>query len=111
MPTVNQRLFAPVQLGTGLATLFTAAGKVLIDSLTLCNTTGGTITGVELHIVPSGGGASTTTMVISNRSLLAAETYRCPELVGHTLENGEFVQARAGTGASISARGSGRVTS
>jgi hypothetical protein len=109
MAIVTQRLFAPVQLGTSLSTLFTATGKTIIDKFTLVETTAATISGIDVHIVPSGGSASATNRIISQKSLNANETYLCPELIGHTLEVGEFIQAKAGTATAVSVRGSGRV--
>jgi hypothetical protein len=105
----TQRLFTPVQLGTSLSTLFTAAGKTILDKFTLTETTGATISGIDIHIIPSGGTASATNRVLSQKAVNANETYLCPELVGHTLEAGEFLQAKAGTATAVSVRGSGRV--
>lgn len=109
MAIIIQRLFAPVQLGLTFGTLFTAAGKTTIDKFTLTNTTGSTVSGIDVHIVPSGGTADATNKIISAKALAANETYVCPELVGHVLENGEFVRALAGTATAVTARAGGRV--
>lgn len=109
MAIIVQRLFVPVQLGTALSTLFTSAGKTILDKFTVTNVTGSTVSGIDVHIVPTGGSAGNDNKILSAKALAANECYVCPELIGHILENGEFIRAVAGTATAVTVRGSGRV--
>jgi hypothetical protein len=46
--------------------------------------------------------------VVSARSLAAGECYTFPEVVGHVLNNGDFLVTASGTAGAITVRGSGR---
>jgi hypothetical protein len=81
-------------------------GKTIIDKFDVCNTTTAAIP-FTVRIVPAGGVADATNTLLSAKSIAAGETYRCPEIVGHALENGDFVSTLAGT-AGLTLRTSGR---
>lgn len=103
-----KRLFAPAQLTNSLATYYTSTGvKTIIDKLTLTNNDSSART-VDVHIVPNGGSASATNKFINAVSINAASSYACPEIVGHVMESGEFLQMVASANTAISARASGR---
>ena len=107
--TVNSALNKGTVLTTSLATMFTAtAAKLIVDKLTVTNTTGTAAT-YTLHKVPSGGSAGASNQLIPARSVNGGSVDQCPELVGHTLEAGDFVQALASAGATLTLMASGRV--
>jgi hypothetical protein len=81
-------------------------GKTIIDKFDVCNTTTNAIP-FTARIVPSGGTASSTNALLPAKSVAPGETYRCPEIVGHTLERGDFISTLAGA-AGLTVRASGR---
>lgn len=80
--------------------------KTIIDKFTATNTTGGNVT-FAVNLVNSGGGAAAGNLMFS-RTILAGQCYTCPELIGHTLEAGDFISTLAGAATSITIRASGR---
>lgn len=88
-------------------TQYTSIGlKTIIDKFTATNTTAGNVT-FAVNLVNSGGAAGSANLMFS-RTLLPGQCYACPELVGHTLEVGDFISSLAGAAASITIRASGR---
>lgn len=88
-------------------TQYTSNGlKTIIDKFTATNTTAGNVT-FAVNLVNSGGAAGAANLMFS-RTLTPGQCYTCPELVGHTLEAGDFISTVAGAAASITIRGSGR---
>jgi hypothetical protein len=88
-------------------TQYTSTGvKTIIDKFTATNTTGGNVT-FAVNLVNSGGAAAAANLMFS-RTLLPGQCYTCPELVGHTLEAGDFISTLAGAATSITIRASGR---
>jgi hypothetical protein len=83
--------------------------KTVIDKFTVANDSGGSVT-FAANLVPSGGSAGASNLKLS-RTILDGETYRCPELVGHTLESGDFISTIAGSASSLVIRASGRIVS
>lgn len=84
-----------------------AAARVIIDKFTASNRTGTAAT-FQASIVASGGTASADEEVLPTRTIAPGEVYHCPELVGHTLEPGDFITLVAGTASAIVIRASGR---
>lgn len=80
--------------------------KTIIDKFTATNTTGGNVT-FAVNLVTSAGAAGAANLMFS-RTLLPGQCYTCPELVGHTLDAGDFISTLAGAAASITIRASGR---
>lgn len=77
----------------------------IIDKFTAFNPTAGIVT-LVVSLVASGGaggGASRTVSV----GVPAGRTYTFPELVGHSMESGDFISTIAGA-ASLNIRASGR---
>lgn len=77
-----------------------------LKKLTFCNTSGATVT-LKVYLVPSGIGAPVDQYLIRSKSLAPSETYECFEAENHFLAPGDSIWATAGTGAVVSARGSG----
>lgn len=80
--------------------------RTIIDKFTGNNHTAGPVN-LSVYIVPVGGAAGVTNLVKA-KLLSAGECYTFPEVVGHTLNPGDFVATIAGAAASIGIRSSGR---
>lgn len=81
--------------------------KTIIDKFTVTNTSGSNVQ-FSCNLVPSGGTADNTNLVLKTRSIAPGDTYLCPELVGQTLEAGGFISTLAGAGTSLTISASGR---
>ncbi len=107
MTTSLKRLVPGSQLTTAAVAYYTADGvKARIDSIALINTTAGAVT-ATVHLVPSGGTATTSNCVLSARSIGAGETYIVPGAMGQTIEAGGTLQALASANTSITLVASG----
>lgn len=92
----------PAQIAASATTYYTATNlRARIDKATVCNTTAGAVT-FTVYKITLAGSASATNTVISAKSVAAGETYTCPELVGHWLNAGDFIQALASAATSLS---------
>jgi len=81
--------------------------KTIIDSFKVCNTTGGAVT-FSVNLVASGDAVGADNKFIDAKSIASGETYDCPELIGETLEAGDFISTLAGAATSLTIRSSGR---
>jgi hypothetical protein len=107
MTTTTVVLVASKQAENAQTTQYTSTGiKTIIDKFTVTNTTGGNVT-FAVNLVNSGGAAGAANLMFS-RTILAGQCYTCPELVGHTLEAGDFISTLAGAATSLTIRASGR---
>ena len=103
-------LYLGGQLGTSAATLFTAQAnaKTVITQVTFNNTDTVAHT-ISVYLVRSGGSASAANQVIgtptAGHSLAAGENYSALELVRQILAPGDFIQAKADTGAVVTCPG------
>jgi hypothetical protein len=97
-------------LTTSAVALVTAAvnTRVRITQCNAVNYSAGAAT-VILHRVASGGSASDSTRLISDKSLAADASYQCPEAIGVVLEAGETLQGLSDTGAAVAVAISGQV--
>jgi len=101
-------LFGPVQVGATDGTLYTSAGNTF-TTVTRCvftNTDTATQT-ITVNVVRSGGSVATSNQVIAAMALASGQAYVSPELAGLILAAGDFISAKASTGAKINAVGSG----
>lgn len=90
-----------------ITTYYTATNlQARIDKCTVLNTSGSAAT-FDLYLVPVGGTAGVTNQVIKTHSVNVNETYTCPEIVGHWLNSGGFVQAQASAATALTLRISG----
>jgi hypothetical protein len=87
--TVKSRgIYETAPLLAAQTTLYTSNGiRTLIDKITVYATNVCTVT---ISLVPSGGVASSTT-IMESKTFLVGEAYIWPGIVGHTLEPGDFV--------------------
>lgn len=101
------KVITAAQLTTSAATYYTTPTNVTttISALSLCNTTAGAVT-ATVHLVPSGGSASATNMILSARTLAAGESFSVPYAIGQSMAQGGTIQALASANTSISLSGS-----
>lgn len=94
MTTIAKRLVAGSQLTAAAATYYTApaATKAVVKNANVCNSTAGAVN-LSVHLVPQGGVADATNILISARPVAAGAVDRCPELVNQVLEAGGTIQA------------------
>lgn len=79
--------------------------KTAIDKFTATNITGANAT-LTVHVVPSGGGPVTSNAIV--KVIAPGATWTFPEIVGHSLEAGDFLSTLASTANAIWIRASGR---
>lgn len=106
--TVTVKVLIPSkQAENAQTTQYTATDcKALIDKFTVTNTTGGNVT-FAANLVTVGDTAGADNLILS-KTIPANSTYTCPELVGHTLDDGDFISTIAGAATSLTIRVSGR---
>ena len=111
MQRLPKRLVDGSQLTASAATYYTAPANTFatISACTLTNTTAGAIT-ATLHLVPSGGSATTSNCILSARTIAAGESYNVGSAIGQTLLAGGTLQGLAGSATSITLVASGYET-
>ena len=94
------------QLTAAAATYYTAPAntKSIIKKLTFTNSTG-TARTVTVYLVPYGGTAGVTNILISARAVAPGETYDCSEAMGQELATGGFLQALSDAAAAVTVNG------
>lgn len=107
MSITPAQLIAPQQLTNAAVTYYTSSSLTTrIDKFSVTNTTGGAVT-ITIYIVPSGGSASASNTITYQRSVNAGQTWNCPDVVGQVMKSGDFIQALASAGASLTVMASG----
>lgn len=107
MSTLIEALIPSKQAEGAQTTQYTSLGvRTIIDKFTVTNTTVGAVT-FAANLVTTGGAAGAANLIV-RRSISPGQTYTCPELVGHILEEGNFISTLAGAAASLTIRASGR---
>jgi hypothetical protein len=86
-----------------------ALTKRMIDKCTVFNSDTAART-VTINLVVAAGTAGTTNIVMV-KTLLAGESYQCPEVVGHYLDPNDFLSAKASTASVVNLRVSARQVS
>lgn len=108
MTTISKVLIPAKQVENAQTTQYTATNcKAIIDKFTVTNTTAGAVT-FSLNLVTSAGAAATSNLIISAKSIAAGECYRCPEVVGASIDSGGFISTIASAATSLTMRSSGR---
>ena len=104
--SVTPRTITSAQLTTSAAAYYTvpANTKSIIKKLTFTNSTAGALT-FTVYLVPSGGTAGVTNILISAQAIAAGECVECFQALGQTLQTGGTIQALASAGASITVAG------
>jgi len=105
MSTITQCLVQTKFAESAETTQYTASGRrTIIDKFSAYSSAGGTITA---KLIPSGGAAGASNVLVA-KTLAAGETYTFPEIVGHTLNPGDFISTLAGAPSTVVIRISGR---
>jgi hypothetical protein len=76
------------------------SARAIIDKFTATNS-GSAVVVFSVNIVPNGGVASASNRILSLRSIMPGETYNCPELVGHVLDNGAAISTLCDTASAL----------
>lgn len=108
MAVTSKKLFNPALLTASAVTYYTAPANTstLIKKLTFTNTDSVART-VTVHLVPSGGAATATNMLVDARPIATLDTFECFEAEGAMLNTGDFIQALASTTSVVNIQGSG----
>lgn len=108
MQRLPKRLVSGSQLTTSAATYYTVPANTIttISACTLTNTTAGAVT-ATVHLVPSGGSATASNMILSARVIAAGESYNVGSAIGQSMAAGGLLQALAGSATSITLVASG----
>lgn len=106
---VTPKVLIPAkQAENAQTTQYTAtAVRAIIDKFTVTNTSAGNVS-ISVNLVTLAGAAGAGNLIIDARTLVPDETYTCPELVGHVLEDGGFISTLASAATSLTIRASGR---
>lgn len=110
MTTTPKVLIAAQDVPNSATVLYTspASGKgTWIDKATTTNYSGSTAT-LSINLVPSGGSAGNSNLLIKARSLAASATDQLPELAGKFLNPGDFISVQAGTATAVNIAVNGR---
>lgn len=104
--SVTAKTITAAQLTATAATYYTAPANTrsIVKKLTFTNTDTGART-VTVYLVPNGGTAGVTNILVSARSVGPGETYDCYEAVNHALQAGGFIQALADVAAKVTIQG------
>jgi hypothetical protein len=81
--------------------------KTQIDKFTVTNNSASAAT-IAINLVVSGGTADAEDRILVTKSIVPGQTYHCPEIVGHYLDDGGFISTLAGTASALTIRASGR---
>ena len=109
MAATNKVLIDGVQLTTVAVALYTSppnGSGTRVVAFSLAND-GGTTEIYTLHIVPSGGSADSTNILVPSRILTNGETDSPVEIINQLVPAGGTIQALASTTLKIAARSSG----
>lgn len=106
--TVTTKVLVPAKEAENAQTSQYVASncKAVIDKMTVTNTTGGAVT-FACNLVTLAGSPGAGNLILS-KTIPANSTYTCPELVGHSLDQGGFISTIAGAANSLTIRVSGR---
>jgi hypothetical protein len=99
----GKRLVSGSVLTNGTVTYYTASlVRARVDKCTVTNPTAGNDS-VTIFLVPSGGSAGVSNVVVDAKVVAAHETYPCGnEVVGHWIEPGGTIQASSAAGSVLS---------
>ena len=107
MAIIPKRLVDGSQIAASATTYYTATNvKTRIDALSLTNTAA-TAINVTIYLVPSGGSASDSNIVLDARSVPAGGTYIPPGVIGQWIEAGGTLRAFASSATSVTLVASG----
>lgn len=79
----------------------------IIDKCTVSNNTASAVT-LTINLVNNGGTAGADNIFVPTITVQPNSYYLCPEIVGQTLKNGQFLSTLAGSASALTIRISGR---
>lgn len=108
MAVTSVKLIASKEAENSQTTQYTATNvTAIIDKFTATNTSGAAVT-ISVNLVTSGDAAGNDNKIVDAKSIEPNKTYTFPELVGHVLQNGDFISTIASAATSLTIRASGR---
>lgn len=108
MTVTTKELINSKYVELSVAEQFTASGVTIIDKITVTNTTSSTSL-FSLNLTTVNENASTSNLIIDSHPIRPRESYTCPEVVGHVLDDGSKIYAKSSVASSLVLRASGRV--
>lgn len=97
-PTV---LVTPQLVANSTTTYYTGSNiKTRIDKATITNVNAAART-VTIYVVPSGGSAGDSTMIVKARSIAPSETWNVTDLIGHIMPADAILQLAASNASSL----------
>jgi len=103
LPLISAKLAEDAQ-----TTQYTAVNcTTVIDKFTATNTSAANET-ISVNLVPVGGTAGASNLIVDTRTIAPNETYTFPELVGQVLSPSGFISTIASDATAIVIRASGR---
>lgn len=108
MSVTAKKIIPGSQLTNAAATYYTAPANTTtqIRKLTFVNNDSSAHT-VTVYLVPSGGTAGVTNLLVKAAAIAAGATFEAFEAEGHILQTGDFIQALADAGSQVTIQGSG----
>jgi hypothetical protein len=108
MAVTVKNIIPPKQAEATQVTQYTAINcKTIIDKFTVTNTNTSNIV-FSANLVPAGGTAGASNLILKTRTIVPTETYQCPELVGQVLEPEGFISTLSSAATSLTITASGR---
>lgn len=108
MPVALTALIPTQAAPSNAAALYTSPAGVTtrIDSLTVCNTGGTTVT-ITIYLVPPGGAAGASTTTTKAQAVLPGQTWNSPNEIGQVLAPGGNITVVASSSGALSITASG----
>ncbi len=108
MTVTVKNLVNPVNVAAAATAQYTAVNlTAIIDKCTIVNY-GTSAATISIYLPASGSSAASNNLVLQNKTLQPAETYTCPEVVGHVVPSGGSIVTVASVALAIALRVSGR---
>lgn len=105
--TVTNLIIAKFTENTQTTQYTSSGAKTIIDKFTATNT--GTVdVDFSVNLVPSGGSASKSNLILDSRTIAPGETYLCGELIAQMLEDGDYISTLASVADILTIKASGR---
>jgi hypothetical protein len=107
--TITAKVLIPAKIAENTQTTqYTANGvTTIIDKFTATNYSASAAT-ISVNLVTAAGSAGNDNLIVKTKTLLPAETYTFPEIVGAALAPSGFISTIAGTASAINIRSNGR---
>ena len=105
---VAKNLVAPKYAEDSDTTQYTATGvTAIVDKCTVTNVTVADAV-ITINIVPDAGAVDASNAILFEKTVPAGKTYTCPEIVGHSLDDTDYISTLADTASALVIDISGR---